>query len=111
MIDINKLVEDGASNKEIAIAIRANQKELEEKRAKEEAERIAAKNKKEKDIEKFKAEGRMHLINAILAYDDAFHFFGDEPLSDEEVDDLRETIEQFEEMIPVYVQMIGALGL
>lgn len=111
MIDINKLVEDGASNKEIAIAIRANQKELEEKRAKEEAERIAAENKKEKDIEKFKAEGRMHLINAILAYDDAFHFFGDEPLSDEEVDDLRETIEQFEEMIPVYVQMIGALGL
>lgn len=111
MIDINKLVEDGASNKEIATAIRANQKELEEKRAKEEAERIAAENKKEKDIEKFKAEGRMHLINAVLAYDDAFHFFGDEPLSDEDVDDLREAIEKFENMIPVYIKMIGALGL
>ena len=58
------------------------------KKNKAEKAALDAKSKAAKEIETYCAEGRMHLINAILAYDDAFHFFGDEPLDEEDIEDI-----------------------
>lgn len=97
MIDINALIEAGAPEDVIMDAVKKN---------KAEKAALDAKSKAAKDIEAYCAEGRMHLINAILAYDDAFHFFGDEPLDEEDIEDLTEVIKQLEALFPIYAQMI-----
>lgn len=97
MIDINELIEAGASEDVIMDAVKKN---------KAEKAALDAKAKAAKDIEAYCAEGRMHLINAILAYDDAFHFFGDEPLDEEDIEDLTEMIKKLEELFPIYAQII-----
>ena len=97
MIDINELIEAGAPEDVIMDAVKKN---------KAEKAALDAKSKAAKDIETYCAEGRMHLINAILAYDDAFHFFGDEPLDEEDIEDLTEAIKQMEALFPIYAQMI-----
>ena len=97
MIDINELIEAGAPEDVIMDAVKKN---------KAEKAALDAKSKAAKEIETYCAEGRMHLINAILAYDDAFHFFGDEPLDEEDIEDLTETIKQLEALFPIYAQMI-----
>lgn len=97
MIDINELIEAGAPEDVIMDAVKKN---------KAEKAALDAKSKAAKDIETYCAEGRMHLINAILAYDDAFHFFGDEPLDEEDIEDLTEAIKQLEALFPIYAQMI-----
>lgn len=97
MIDINELIEAGAPEDVIMDAVKKN---------KAEKAALDAKAKAAKDIESYCAEGRMHLINAILAYDDAFHFFGDEPLDEEDIEDLTEAIKQMEALFPIYAQMI-----
>ena len=97
MIDINELIEAGASEDVIMDAVKKN---------KAEKAALDAKAKAAKDIEAYCAEGRMHLINAILAYDDAFHFFGDEPLDEEDIKDLTEAIKSLEALFPFYAQMI-----
>lgn len=99
MIDINELIEAGAPEDVIMDAVKKNKAEKAALDAK-------AKAKAAKDIEAYCTEGRMHLINAILAYDDAFHFFGDEPLDEEDIADLTETIKQLEQLFPIYAQMI-----
>lgn len=97
MIDINELIEAGAPEDVIMDAVKKNKAE----KAALDAEAKAA-----KDIETYCAEGRMHLINAILAYDDAFHFFGDEPLDKEDIADLTEVIKSLEQLFPIYAQML-----
>lgn len=97
MIDINELIEAGAPENVIMDAVKKN---------KAEKAALDAKSKAAKEIESYCAEGRMHLINAILAYDDAFHFFGDEPLDEEDIEDLTEVIKQLEALFPIYAQMI-----
>lgn len=97
MIDINELIEAGAPEDVIMDAVKKN---------KAEKAALDAKSKAAKEIESYCAEGRMHLINAILAYDDAFHFFGDEPLDEEDIEDLTEAIKQMEQLFPIYAQMI-----
>ena len=97
MIDINELIEAGAPEDVIMDAVKKN---------KAEKAALDAKAKAAKEIESYCAEGRMHLINAILAYDDAFHFFGDEPLDEEDIEDLTEAIKQMEALFPIYAQMI-----
>lgn len=97
MIDINELIEAGAPEDVIMDAVKKN---------KAEKAALDAKSKAAKEIESYCAEGRMHLINAILAYDDAFHFFGDEPLDEEDIEDLTEVIKQLEQLFPIYAQMI-----
>lgn len=97
MIDINELIEAGAPEDVIMDAVKKN---------KAEKAALDADAKAAKEIESYCAEGRMHLINAILAYDDAFHFFGDEPLDEEDIKDLTETIKQLEQLFPIYAQMI-----
>ena len=97
MIDINELIEAGAPEDVIMDAVKKN---------KAEKAALDAKSKAAKDIEAYCAEGRMHLINAILAYDDAFHFFGDESLDEEDIEDLTEVIKQLEALFPIYAQMI-----
>lgn len=97
MIDINELIEAGAPEDVIMDAVKKN---------KAEKAALDAKSKAAKEIESYCAEGRMHLINAILAYDDAFHFFGDEPLDEEDIEDLTEVIKQLEALFPIYAQMI-----
>ena len=97
MIDINELIEAGAPEDVIMDAVKKN---------KAEKAALDAKAKTAKDIEAYCAEGRMHLINAILAYDDAFHFFGDESLDEEDIEDLTEVIKELEQLFPIYAQMI-----
>lgn len=97
MIDINELIEAGAPEDVIMDAVKKN---------KAEKAALDAKTKAAKEIETYCAEGRMHLINAILAYDDAFHFFGDEPLDEEDIADLTEMIKKMEELFPIYAQII-----
>lgn len=97
MIDINELIEAGAPEDVIMDAVKKN---------KAEKAALDAKSKAAKEIESYCAEGRMHLINAILTYDDAFHFFGDEPLDEEDIEDLTEAIKQMEQLFPIYAQMI-----
>ena len=97
MIDINELIEAGAPEDVIMDAVKKN---------KAEKAALDEKAKAAKDIEAYCAEGRMHLVNAILAYDDAFHFFGDDPLDGEDIEDLTEMIKQLEALFPIYAQML-----
>lgn len=99
MIDLNELMNSGADAEALMEAVKKN---LAEKAAAEEAKAQAEAEKKAKEAEKqrFCDEGRQYLINAILAYDDAFHFLGDEPVTKEEIAEIEKMIKRWEKSLP-----------
>ena len=107
MIDINALFEQGAPEDVIADAVQKNIKEkalIEETKRQAEALRKAQSEKKTQLD--YRKEGRAYLINALLAYDDAFNLFGPDPLDDDEIKELEKAIIKLEEMIPMYAKLL-----
>ena len=107
MININALIEEGAPEDVILDAVRKNREEqamIEE--AKRQAEELKKAESAQKSQMQYRAEGRAHLINAILAYDDAFNIFGPDPLDEDDIKDLEEAIVMMEELIPLYAKML-----
>ena len=104
MIDINKLIAEGASDDVILRAIAANKEEklaLDQKKQAE-LEREA----KKEDKECLKAEARAYVINAFIAYSEAFDLLDEgETWEQEDVDKMEQLLIKIEDMIPMYIKL------
>lgn len=87
------------------------QAENEYKERKAAAEEAARKEKElkalqSKEKEALKAEGRAYLINALIAYSEAFDLLDEgETWDEEDVAKAEEAIKKFEEMVPMYIKL------
>ena len=100
-MNIEDMIMNGASEEEINEAL--NQIKAEKARQ-EDALRQNKENKSAKEA--LKAEGRAYLINALIAYSQAFDLLDeDEEWGQEEVDKVEETIKKIEDMIPLYIKL------
>ena len=63
----------------------------------------------QKDKEALKAEGRAYLINAMLAYSEAFDL-DDGAWEQEDIDKLEQLLIKLEDMIPIYLKLIEMQG-
>lgn len=108
-IDFNAEFEAGKTREEILAMIDKQLKEAELKRAAELARQ--EQEKKEADEKKLlKAEARAYLINAILAYAEAFDLLPEgETFDDEAVREIEKLILEMEAVMPRYVKMIEAM--
>lgn len=105
-MNIEDMIMNGASDKEINEAL--NQIKAEKARQ-EEALRQSKTAKDSKEA--LKAEGRTYLINALIAYSQAFDLLDeDEEWGQEEVDKAEEAIKKLEEMIPLYIKLAEMQG-
>jgi len=104
-MNIEEMIWNGASEEEIEKTladIRAEKARQEEALR---AEQEAAANQKSK--EDLLQEGRAYLINAVLAYTEAFDLFEDgEEWTEEDIKELETAIIKMEKMIPMYVQLL-----
>lgn len=105
-MNIEDMIMNGASEEEINEAL--NQIKAEKSRQEE----ALRQNKVTKDSkEALKAEGRAYLINALIAYSQAFDLLDeDEEWGQEEVDKVEETIKKIEDMIPLYIKLAEMQG-
>lgn len=103
-MNIEDMIYNGASEEEIAAALRAI---YDEKRKQEEALRAKEQAQKEsKEKEALKAEGRAYLINALIAYSKAFDLLEEgETWDEEDVAKAEEAIKKLEEMVPMYIKL------
>lgn len=103
-MNIEDMIYNGASEEEIAEALRAI---YDEKRKQEEALRAKKQAQKEsKEKEALKAEGRAYLINALIAYSEAFDLLEEgETWDEEDVAKVEEAIKKIEEMVPMYIKL------
>jgi hypothetical protein len=111
-MNIEEMIWNGASEEEIEKAladIRAEKARHEEAVRAEVAAREAqakAAEETKKNKEALKAEGRAYLINAIIAYSEAFDLLDeDESWDEESIAELEKTIMKTEQMIPLYMKM------
>ena len=107
-MNIEDMIWNGASEEEVEKAlaeIRAEKARQEEALRKAQEEQVRAAQEK-KDKEALKAEGRAYLINAIIAYTEAFDLLSeDESWDEEDIVELEKTIIKTEQMIPLYMKM------
>lgn len=105
-MNIEDMIMNGASEEEINEAL--NQIKAEKARQEE----ALRQNKVTKDSkEALKAEGRAYLINALIAYSQAFDLLDeDEEWGQKEVDKVEETIKKIEDMIPLYIKLAEMQG-
>lgn len=100
-MNIEDMIMNGASDKEINEALN----QIKAEKARQEAalrQSKIAENKKEE----LKAEARAHTINALLAYIDAFDLLPEgEVMEDEDVAELEHLLIKLEDMIPVYFKL------
>lgn len=96
-MNIEEMIWNGASEEEIEKALA----EVRAKKAQQE-EALRAEEKKN-NKEALKAEARAYLINAILAYSEAFDLGG---WSDEDVAKIESALKRFEDMIPMYLKIM-----
>ena len=101
-MNIEEMILNGASEEEIEEAlaqIRAERdKKLEEERKAQEAAEITSAH------EDLIHEARAYLINAIVAYSEAFELT-DEPVDEEDIAALEEAIIKGEKMVPMYKKL------
>lgn len=103
MIDINALINEGAPDDVILEAIAKNKAEkaaIEEQERKEEAAKRAQDEK-----EALKAEARAYIINALVAYAEAFDLVDEDGFSEEEIAKYEEVIKSYETMIPMMIKL------
>lgn len=99
-MNIEDMIMNGANEEEVLAAL----KNLKAKKAaKDEAERVAAKDQAQ--TEELKAEGRGYLINAAISYSLAFGLLTEDEVDDELAQELETFIMQVEEMVPLYIKM------
>jgi hypothetical protein len=104
-MNIEDMIYNGASEEEVAAALNAI---YDEKRKQEEALRAKEQAQKEnKEKEALKAEGRAYLINALIAYSEAFDLLDEgETWDEEDVAKAEEAIKKIEEMVPMYIKLV-----
>lgn len=112
-IDFIDAFEKGMSEQEALEMVQRICREEQEKaeatiKAQAAAQRAKDQAKKTKDEkEELKAEGRAHLINALICYSHAFDLLDEgEEWDQEDVDKTEETIKKLEDMIPLYIKII-----
>lgn len=113
-IDFNAEFDAGKSREEILASVTAYLESLEKERAAaaEEERQAALMKARAHRQEAYKAEARAYLINAMLAYIDAFELLPEgETLDEEDVKKMEEMIIQYEAMIPVYMAMFSLQNL
>ena len=105
-MNIEDMIMSGASDEELAEALAALKQE---KAAKDEAERKAKEVAAQKsEMEELKAEARAYLINALLAYGEAFGLLTHEEIEEMSEEDLKELetyLMQIEAFIPLMIKM------
>ncbi len=105
-MNIEDMIMSGASDEEIAEALAALKQE---KAAKDEAERQAKEMAAQKsETNALKAEARAYLINALLAYGEAFGLLTHEEIEEMSEEDLKELeayLMQIEAFIPLMIKM------
>ena len=107
-MNIEEMIYNGASEEEIAAALRAiyTEKARQEEELRQKAEKELAEKCNKEELLK---EGRAHLINTILAYGTAFDLIpADYEIDDEEIAECEELLIEFEKAIPVYIKLSGA---
>ena len=114
-IDFNAAFKAGMSEEEIRASI---DKAIANARKEAEQELLKAKQEQEKkvtDKDMRKAEARAYMINAIIAYSEAFDM--EDEFDQDDIDKLEELLIKVEDMIPMYMQLmekyeeLGDLGL
>ena len=105
-MNIEDMIMSGASDEEVAEALAALKQE---KAAKDEAERQAKEMAAQKsESNALKAEARAYLINALLAYGEAFGLLTHEEIeemSEEDLGELEAYLIQIEAFIPLMIKM------
>ena len=108
-IDFTDAFEKGMSEQEaLEMVQRICREEQEKAEATIKAQAAAHRAKKTKDDkETLKAEARAYIINALLAYIEAFDLLPEgETMDDEDVAELEKLLIKVEDMIPMYVKLI-----
>lgn len=105
-MNIEDMIMSGASDEEVAQALAALKQE---KAAKDEAERQAKEMAAQKsETNALKAEARAYLINALLAYGEAFGLLTHEEIEEMDEEDIKELeayLIQVEAFIPLMIKM------
>jgi hypothetical protein len=105
-MNIEDMIMSGASDEEVAQALAALKQE---KAAKDEAERQAKEMAAQKsESNALKAEARAYLINALLAYGEAFGLLTHEEIEEMDEEDIKELeayLIQVEAFIPLMIKM------
>lgn len=111
-IDFNAAFEGGMTKEDIKEMMERQlaqaENEYKERKAAEEAACKEAELKalQSKEKEALKAEGRAYLINALIAYSEAFDLLDEgETWDEEDVAKAEEAIKKFEEMVPMYIKL------
>lgn len=105
-IDINAAFDAGMTEADIKEMMeRALESAMEERKA-QEAARLEEERKKAtaRDKEALKAEARAYLINAVIAYSEAFDLI-DDSWDEEDVAELEALIIRLEQMAPMYIKL------
>jgi hypothetical protein len=116
-IDFNAAFEGGMTKKDIEEML-ARQLDMAENEynAKKAAEALKerearAQAHKAANKEQLKAEGRAHLINALIAYSEAFDLLEDgESWDEEDVTKVEQALIKLEDMIPMYIKLAQMQG-
>ena len=95
---INELMNRGIENAKKQFAA-----DLESAKARIEKEQKDA-ARQERNKKELRAEGRAYLINAILAYTDAFDLC-DEPYTEEDIEELEQALIALEDMVPLLIKL------
>lgn len=116
-IDFNAAFDAGLTDEDIMNMMQKQMQEAKEKRQAEiEAKTKLEQEKKNREArsaakEELKAEGRVHLINALICYSQAFDLLEeDEEWDQEDIDKVEELIKKIEDMVPMYIKLAEMQG-
>ena len=105
-IDINAAFDAGMTEEDIKEMMEKALASAMEERKAQEAARLEEEQKKAtaRDKEALKAEARAYLINAVIAYSEAFDLI-DDAWDEEDVAELEALIIRLEQMAPMYIKL------
>ena len=112
-VDFNAAFDAGMTDEDI---MEMMQKQLQEAKDKRQAQAKLEQEKKDREArsaakEGLKAEGRAHLINALICYSQAFDLLEDgDEWEQEDVNKAEELIKKVEDMIPMYIKLAKMQG-
>ena len=113
-MNIEDRIMAGASDDEINAMLNAVKAAAKKKREEEMRAQAQARAKKEEadKKERLKAEARAHIINAMIAYSEAFDLLDEgEEWDDEMVTKAEGLIKEYEQMIPMYMAFAKAINI
>lgn len=113
-MNIEDMIMNGASDSEVEAMIAEIKAAAKAKREKEMRAQAQARAKKEETEKKehLKAEARAYVINAMIAYSEAFDLLSEgEEWDDEMVAKAEELVKEYEQMIPVYMALAKAINM